>query len=345
MKKTFLIWALLFTMGAIAQAQQVGKMDIKESAVGQKKMVKAAKRIYISEFSVNYQLAYSQTSIARGGREFGGGYRGDAKASLSVAVPGVDPEELQKITDDVYQEYIQKLKDAGFEIVGAEEAAGTDIFSDWERLEGGTISQAQFPGYLATTPKGFHFFVRKITKKGRAKNGVFEYGNKLSRQMNGVIIAKVNLTIPFVESAEGGASKALRKTVGGVAKVVLRPNFSLSPRESVQISKTGSASAITQSSYIYFESLKNQGNARYDLKKAVKIDGVFEDKKYKASKAADQDLWGTDAGHLRVFHFSDQEVASTQPIPCEPSKYIGGAKQVVNEFVMNSLNSFLALMK
>jgi len=344
MKKT-LLTLIICSVCMIAQGQSVGKMEIKESAVAEKKMAKAAKKIYISEFSVNYQMAYSQTSIARGGRELGGGYRGDAKASLNVAIPGVDPMELQKITDEVYQQYLQKLKGQGFEIVSADEAGKTEIFSDWERLDGGTISQAQFPGYLATTPKGFQYFVRKITKKGRKKNGIFEYGNKLSRQLEGAFIAKVNLTIPFIEEAEGGVSRALRKTVGGVAKVVVRPNFSLSPMETVQISKTGSASAITQSNYIYFESLKNQGSARYSLKKPVKIDGVFKDKKYKASESADQDLWGTDAGHLRIFHFSDQEVASTQAIECEPQKYIGGAKQVVNEFVMNSLNSFLDIMK
>ena len=156
MKKIFVSF-LMLTAAFLMNAQDVGKMDIKESAAGQKKMVKAAKKIYISEFSVNYQMAYSQTSIARGGREFGGGYRGDAKASLSVAIPGVSPEELQQITDDVYQQYIQKLEGQGFEIVGADEAGATDIFDGWERLEGGTISQAQFPGYLATTPKGIEY--------------------------------------------------------------------------------------------------------------------------------------------------------------------------------------------
>lgn len=340
--KRVLLTLLFFAGALLVQGQTIGKMELKESGFGEKKLAKAAKRIYISEFSVNYQLAYSQTSIARGGREIGGGYRGDAKASLSVAVPGVDPSELQKITDQVYQEYIQELKAQGYEIVNPDDAGKTDIFSDWEKLEGGTISQAQFPGYLATTPTGFGYFVRKITKKGRAKNGIFEYANKLSRQLDGAIIAKVNLAIPFVEQAEGQGSKALRKTFGGVAKVVVKPNFRLSPMESVQISKTGSASAITKSSYIYFESLKNQGQVNYDLKKPVKIDGVFEEKKYKAVESADSDIWGTDAGHLRVFHFSDKEVSMTQAIPCEPDKYLNGVREVVQRFVKESLSGFLS---
>lgn len=339
--KKVLLTLLFFAVALLTQGQTMGKLELKESGFGEKKLAKAAKRIYISEFTVNYQMAYSQTSIARGGREIGGGYRGDAKASLSVAIPGVDPAELQKITDDVYQDYIKQLKAEGYEIVGADEAGKTDIFSDWEKMEGGQMSQAQFPGYLATTPSGFGYYIRKITKKGRAKNGVFEYANKLSRQMDGVIIAKVNLAIPFVEQAEGQGSRALRKTFGGVAKVVVKPNFRLSPMESVQISKTGSAAAITKSSYIYFESLKNQGQVNYDLKKAVEIDGVFEEKKYKAVESADSDIWGTQAGHLRLFHFTDKEVSMTQAIPCEPEKYLNGARQVVESFVNESLSGFL----
>ncbi len=345
MKKISLILTMLLAIVFFANGQSVGKIELKESGFGQKKMAKAPKRIYISEFSVSYQMAYSQTSIARGGREIGGGYRGDAKASLSVAIPGIDPSELQKITDEVYQNYIKQLISEGFEIIKADEAGKTDIFSGWERMHGGSISQAQFPGYIATSPTGFDYYVRRITKKGRAKNGVFEYANKLSRQLDGAIIAKVNLTIPFVEQAEGKGSKALRKTFGGVAKVVVRPNFSLSPMESVQISKTGSATAITQSSYIYFASLKNQASVKYDLKKEVKIDGVFENKKYKAVESADQDIWGTQAGHLRVFNFSDREVEMTQPIPCDPEKYLNGAKTVVSQFVQSSLDKFLTVAK
>lgn len=336
----------LFLAGTVATyAQQVGKLEVKETGFGQKKFSKAPKRIYIAEFNINYQMAYSQTSIARGGREIGGGYRGDAKASLSVAIPGVDAAEMQKLTDQVYQMYVDELKKSGFEIITADEASGTELFSDWERMEGGEIRQGQFPGYLATAPTGYNYYVRKITKKGRTKNGVFEYAQKLSNQLDGAIVAKVNLAVPFIEEAEGGLSKSLRKTVGGVAKVVVRPNLRLAVNQSVQISKMGSASVVTNSSYMYKESLKNQAQLTVNLKKDVAIEGVFEKKKYKASESADSDIWGTQAGHLRVFHFSDKEIEKTQPVPCEPQMYIDGVREVVNQYVQSSLKSFLDVAK
>ena len=341
MKKILFTALALLMVTAFATAQSVGKIEVKETGFGQKKFKKAPKRVYISEFNVNYQMAYSQTSIARGGREIGGGYRGDAKASLSVAIPGIDPAELQKITDDIYQEYIEQLKGAGFEIIDPSEAAKTDLMSDWEKMTGGEMSQAQFPGYLATTPEGMDYYVRKVTKKGRAKNGIFEYAHKLSKQLGGAVVIKVNVAVPFIEKAEGGASKALRKAVGGVAKVVVRPNLRLSQMESVQISKMGSAAVSTASSYMFMESLKNQAQLKVDLKKDVQIGDVFEKKKYKAVESADSDIWGTDAGHLRVFHFSDREIEKTQPIPCEPKTYLKGVKQVVHEYVRTSLTAFL----
>ena len=338
--KKILFTIMMLTIGLAAQGQKVGKIDMKESGFGQKKMAKAPRKVYISEFNINYQLAYSQTSIARGGRELGGGYRGDAKASLSVAIPGIDLNELQKITDDVYQNYVNKLKAEGFEIINAETAGTTDLLSDWERQTGGEMSEAQFPGYVATTPTGMDYFVRRINKKGRKKNGVFEYATKLSRQLEGATIVKINLAIPFVEEAEGGVSKSLRKTIGGLAKVVVKPNFRLANYESVQSGKTA-ISIQTGSSYHYMESLKNQGQITQTLKKDVEIDGVFEEKKYKAVQSADQDIWGSSNSFYTVFSWDNRELEKTQAITCKPEEYLSGAKQVVQGYVTASLDGFL----
>ncbi len=343
MKKPFLL-ILMLTIGLTSYGQKVGEMDMKNSGFGQKKMSKAPKKVYISEFNINYQLAYSQTSISRGGRELGGGYRGDAKASLSVAIPGIDLGALQKITDDVYQDYINKLKSEGFEIISPETASATDLLSDWERQTGGEISEAQFPGYVATTPSGKDYFVRRVTKKGRKKNGVFEYATKLSKQLEGATIIKINLAIPFVEEAEGGVSKSLRKTIGGLAKVVVRPNFRLANYESVQLKNTV-LTVQTGSSYHYMESLKNQGQIIQSLKKDVEIAGVFEKKKYKATQKADQDIWGASNGFYTVFSYDDRELEKTQAIECKPEEYLSGARQVIEGYVNASLAAFLIASK
>ena len=325
-------------------AQEVGDINMKTSGFGQKKMSKAPKRVYISEFNINYQLAYSQTSIARGGRELGGGYRGDAKASLSVAIPGIDLNALQRITDDVYEAYIEKLKSEGFEVINAETAGATDLLSGWEKQIGGEISEAQFPGYIATTPTGKDYFVRRVTKKGRKKNGIFEYATKLSKQLDGATIIKINLAIPFVEEAEGGVSKSLRKSIGGLAKVVVRPNFRLANYESVQLKNTV-LTVQTGSGYYYMASLKNQGQIVQSLKKDVEIAGVFEKKKYKATQSADQDIWGASNGFYTVFSYDDRELKKTQAVPCKPEEYLAGARQVIEGYINTSLAGFLTASK
>ena len=330
---------------AIAQAQKVGEIEF-EKVPGSmaKSMRNAPKRIYIAEFFVNYQMAYSQTSIARGGREFGGGYRGDAKATLNVAIPGVDPQELQNLIDELYKTFVDRLKSEGFEIVSADEAGKTDQFSDWDRKSGGELSQAQFPGYLGTAPSGFDYFIKKTDDKGREKRGMGTYQIKLSNDLNGAIVAKVNLAIPFVEEAEGKGSKLLRDAVGGVAKVVIKPNLRLAQSESVQIGKMSGASVVTSSEFFYKESLRNAGGVNFKLKKDVEIDGVFEEKKYKASESADTDLWGSDAGHLTIFHFSDKEIENTQPIPCDPQVYVKGVREVSTQFIKKTLEEFMSVM-
>ncbi len=342
--KRVLLTLTFFAVALLVQGQTVGKLELKETGFGGKKLAKAPKRVYISEFNVNYQIAYSLTSISRGGSELGGGRRGDAKATLSVAVPDIDFNKLQKITDDAYNEYVAKLESEGYEIINADAASQTDLLSKWERLKGGEISQAQFPGFLATTPTGRDFFVRRVTKKGRNKNGIFEYATKLSKQLEGATIVKVNLAIPFIEEAEGGLSKGLRKSIGGLAKVVVRPNFRLTKLEAIQLKNTY-LSVTTGSGYWYMTSMKDQGQIIQTLKNDVEIAGVFENKKYKATQKADQDIWGTNNGYFKVFSYEDREIARTQPIPCKPEAFLSGAKQVVEGYVKASLNGFLKAAK
>ena len=172
-----------------------------------------------------------------------------------------------------------------------------------------------------------------------------DYAVKLSPQMDGVIIAKVNLAVPFIEGAEGGASKALRGALGGVAKVVVKPNLRLATSEAVQIGKMSSASVYSKSNFFYKASLKDQAAMNLELKKDVEIDGVFEEKKYKASKVANTDNWGSSAGHFRVFHFTDEEIERTQPVECDGTTYMSGVRQATTAFIEAALNKFISVAK
>ncbi|MEP5613958.1 MAG: hypothetical protein ABJP45_17025 [Cyclobacteriaceae bacterium] len=344
MKKMNLILASLL-IGGMLQAQQIEDFDLTKGAgaYGHKKLKDAPKRVFIAEFFINYQLMYSAAEVARGGSQMGGGFRGDAKASLTLGIPGISTEKLQESVDNLYKEYTDKLKTAGFEIIEAEEVAATEYMSEWNRSKGGTINEAQNPGYLNVTPTGYEFFYKKITKDGRGKGTFLDYTPKLSKALGGAIIAKVNLVIPVFEDGESQASKALAKTAGGVAKVVARANYRISPSEWVA-TKTlkGGFSITSYSNFGHTESMKKQGFANYTIKKPVKIEGVFDPKKkYKAVESAASQMSGTNMGAFTIFNVDDRELNRVQAVECDPEKFLNGAYEASQKFIMKSMNSFL----
>lgn len=332
-------------VGGMLQAQTIEDFEPTKGAgaYGQKKLRDAPKRVFIAEFFINYQLMYSAAEVARGGSQVGGGFRGDAKASLTLGIPGIAPERLQESVDKLYKEYTDKLKAAGFEIIGADEVAATEYMSEWERAEGGTINEAQNPGYLNVTPTGYEYFYKKITKDGRGKNTFLDYTPKLSKALNGAIIAKVNLIIPVFEDGESQASKALGKTAGGVAKVVARANYRISPNEWVATKSLKGGFPIT--SYVNFghtKSIKAQGFANYAIKKPIKIEGVFDPKKkYKAVESASSQMSGTSMGAFTIFNVDDRELNRVQSVECDADKFLNGAYQASQMFIMKSMDGFL----
>lgn len=76
-------------------------------------------------------------------------------------------------------------------------------------------------------------------------------------------------------------------------------------------------------------------------KKTIAIDGVLEDKKYKAVKSAEQDLWGSDYGAIRVFSASDAVLEKMQAVPCDPEVYKKGVMMGGSAYLNASLDEFL----
>ncbi|MGE0589110.1 MAG: hypothetical protein AB7O48_11095 [Cyclobacteriaceae bacterium] len=314
-KNTITVLILIFTVTSLS-----AQVKIKEiSGMGQKKFKDAAKKVYISDFRVNYQLLYSQTEVAEGGREIGGGYRGDAKAGLTMGVKGLEQGDLMEITNHIYQKYAQEFQSMGFAIVSASDASKIEEFEGYELKEGGTISEDQFPGLLSTTPGNYQYLIKKTTAKGKEK-GRFN-GYKASAQLGGAIVASLNIDVLFVEDAESGASKALGKAVGGVAKIVVRPNLRI-------------AEARSNNQFFFAEKeIKPLAYTKMEVKDPVEIAGVFEDKKYKAAESAQTDNWGSQVGTMRYFNVSDSYLSKTIPLECDASKYKSGVKEAAGAYV------------
>lgn len=345
--KNLKLFMLLMLSVTLLYAQQVDKLETKNlSSYGMKKFSEAPKKIFIQHFFVNYQMLFDQIEIAKGGREIGGGRRGDAKAQLVLGVNGVDENDLQSMTDQLYQNYVKKLTDAGYEIVSAAEVAKNARFDGWQILEGGTPSKAQFPGYVHTSPKGYKYLAKKVSKKGKVKSkgNMFDNGMGTSKDLGGIIVARFSIIVPFIKNAESQASRGLTKTFGGVAKIVVKPELRISPKEAIQTKAViGEKTEIvyTSSLFAFKTGLKYQATLNVIPKKPVKINGVFESKKYKAVKSAETDIWGTSNGYIRIFSVDDVMLKKMQMVNCTKETYVKGVLDASQQFVDKSVSEFL----
>lgn len=331
-------------------AQEISPIKLKDAGFTEKKFNKAEKKIFIQHFFINYQMMYGETETARGGRQAGGGYRGDASASLVLGVQGVEPDQLQKMTDSFYLKYIKQLKEAGYTIVTANELMNEEYFEGWAKLEGGTPSQAQFPGYVSTAPSGFPYLVYKVKDNGKVKTSktIFDLaGMKLSKELDGLIVARVSITVPFAKGAESQGSRALTKSFGGVAKVVIKPELKVSPLETIQQDGDFKKPLYsgTEVTFAFKKSLKYQALYKVLPKKPIFIEGVFEEKKYKAIQSSDQDLWGTNTGALTVFSVNNEELESIQPVKCSGDAYTKGVTEAIGGFLDMALAGYLDNIK
>ncbi len=345
--KVMIIIGLAFIASSLkAQVIEDFKLSKIVQGFGTKKFKDAPKKIFIAEFAVNYQLLLNMSKSVAATSTMGGGRRGKATAVLILGVPNIEAKDLQANTDRLYKEYVDRLESEGFEIVDASVAEATEYYANYTKYTGtGELSQSQNPGYLSSVPTGYSGFVRRITKKGRGKTSAFATGNKLSKELGGVTLARVSINIPVFEDGESQGSKALGKSLGGVAKVVAKPNFRLA--ESISF-KTGSMSAYTTvptySKFLFVQSMKNSADLNYSIRKPVEINGVFEDKKYKAV-AVSKTSSSVSAGSLTLFTDYSTIRENLQEVSCEPEKYLKGIYEVSSMYLNKSLDLFIKSSK
>jgi len=343
--KTGLTLVLFLTIATSATSQNIGPVEITTAGgYGEKNLKKALRKVYIAEFRVMYQLMYHQTDVDKGGRTLGGGLRGDAQASVTLGIKGVDVPDLQTVTDKLYADYSTKLKDQGFELVAADEAAKTETLAGWEMKAGGQANEAQFKGFLMTTPTGFNYLVKRTAESGKEKKGFLENSPKISRDLGGVIVTKVNIVVPMVEDAESTGSKMLKDAAGGIAKVVLRPALRIE-NQAIASGNATSDFTTTSGKYYYMKSMGEQGICLTALKNPVAISGVLPDKKYKATATANTDIWGTNAGYFTIFSVTNEMIANMQSIDCDRNQYVNGVTEAAGKFLDASLNELFSNSK
>ncbi|MEQ8470367.1 MAG: hypothetical protein RIC35_04240 [Marinoscillum sp.] len=198
---------------------QLTEKDISSSgSFKEKEFKKAPKKVYINSFNVYFQVFGSARAGTTGGESLGR-LKGNTNVAMGVFLDGVSGQEMIDLTTKVYDEYVGKLKAQGFEIVSADEAGKAESLEGWIRKEGGDLNSAQSVGFAKATPKGYSYYIKNETKKGKEKSGAFANTGILSKDLDDAIIADVNMTFYFVQM------KTYDSDMLGYSQVSGKPNF------------------------------------------------------------------------------------------------------------------------
>lgn len=356
-----LMAASLFVTSAIT-AQTLGEFvpDTKTTKATQPKP-KPSKDIYIANFSVNYQI-YNQKAAVKHGEKGFLGVTGGTKAGLAIGLDGISEGELQSMTNELYNDFVNDLEANGFTLVSDETAGKTKFYEKYNTYENIEMTMAEAPGVARLYPQNRKFYFQKMTADGKKKQGgflgaldtkktdkgrqseLFKLG-KLSRELNDATIVDVNLYVLFLSNAKAGL-------IGG-AKVGMRTHLHLADNEHIEYGKSlskNSALSQNKASFKTFQAITSvdavKGGNKLNgfpilqytgtLKKSFEIDGVIEDKKVTTFTKEATDNWGTQTAFGTLYSAEGRTGSQTALVEPDVSAYKAGVKKAVNTFLSHN---------
>lgn len=331
---------LLATATTFAQEVPVKSLSITE--MKSKNLVEAPKKVYINNFKIYYQMIAEAEKTVHGGRQLGGGsYTGNATARLAVGVEGIDPEDLQSLTDKIYADYIASLQALGLEVHTARDIPSIPFYEEHQKLDGPRINQEQVKGSLMVVPSDFSYYVKKVTKKGKEKAGGFMAA---VTSVNGATAQEFSTAL--YHKGLPKISKDLDDAiVVDVAVNVL--SIYLDPKSQLGTAKIkgGAYLRIQNARATYSSGKGNKPGAAYPeaaaeilLIKPLQINGVFKSEEFKAVATKSRT---TVPSYAAFFTVENKTVELSNTIECEASVY----KEKVGDMVEAFLNTTLAKLE
>ncbi|MBX2942432.1 MAG: hypothetical protein KF860_08805 [Cyclobacteriaceae bacterium] len=328
---------ILFAFGISmsVNAQMITDKQIDVNQMNSKDLNEAPKKVFIKNFKVYYQMIAEAEKTIQGGRQFGGGtYTGDATARLVVGVEGIEPEDLQQLTNSLYNDYVTKLKNLGLEVYSSKDYPNLESFADDELLDGPRINEEQIEGSLMVVPDGFSYYVKKVTKKGKEKggfisnlggSGVSEFTSsinhkglpKVSQELDDMIVVDVAVNVPSMYMDQKAALGSV-KIKGGSD---LRLENARATYGSGKLNKPGAA---TPDKYIEMM-----------LKEPIKIKGVFAEQEFK-SQAKRQTT--SVPSYSSYFSVGNSKMELSNTIKCNSEDYTREVGKAVTEFLDLSID-------
>lgn len=330
-------------------AQSLGDFKPKETSYGLKKIKKSsgANRIYIAGFDVNFQVYNEKQDYRQGGSMLGGGMRGDALAEVSVGLEGLSEQTVQEITDQLYKDYIERLKAKGLTIITADEAASIKAHEGFVRMQGGKISMAEVPGVMTCTPTGFEYFIKKVGKDGKEKKGGFLGTQsymypKLSNELGDAIIGSVDLTVLFISQQDGFKGNGAKIKVKTSLRLIGLEAVTMTSDAKIKMKGQNTITTVVSDVSFYHGKAGAGATSFYSgtMSKPLAINDVIEDQKI-ASFARG----GTDAGTSTIYgtfySVRNGKNANAKIINVDPDRYKNGVYSAALKFLSFHADSFL----
>ncbi len=325
------VFILVMLLSNLAYGQIITSKNISDNSYGAKKMKSAPKKIFLNQFTVNYQLLGASSEASAGGK---------TKAEMAVGLVGIELEDMQEITDNAYAMMEKKLRDAGIEIVSIDEAAKTEFYSDWTRMSGGTPSQSQLLGYLTTVPSGFDYFVKKVTNKGKTKGTFFDTTPKLSKELGDIPVFEANISFQFV-TIEGSSSLLTDATkMKGTVNYQMPETAIAQSAEGIFGSKIETSPVVAR---IVWKGGLNGAGANsilsYSPKGKIEIPGVVEEKKFKEYVSPDRSFVTSYSG---IIFTKNKELEVSHKVKADRAAFKSKTQQALNEYLDLVVDNFIA---
>lgn len=351
----FLFFATILLLVQNISAQELGEFKPKDDTFGLGKLKSKPKKIYISNFSINYQLFNEKEKTKKGGALFRDkGVRGDAKAELMVGLGSLSENDFQVITNTLYQDFVSQLKSKGFEIIAADVAGKTDTYKGWIKESGPKVEVSEMPGMITAYPENYTFYYEEKTKAGKFFGDKFAAMDKtpqtLSKEMDDAIVVDVDLYVFFM--------KDLYAFQGNAANIKIKTQLSLVANEAVS-TKSDDKSLVFRKKVEYATGINSiqfvcgkypiGGSAESvytgTLKKDLTINNVIEEKRMQSYAQGEVDFVGTDTYYGKLYSADGKSSSKTTIIPVDIKKYNEGVVKAGKEFLKYHLDAFSSEFK
>lgn len=331
---------------SVLSAQDLGEFKPSLSKYGLSNFKKAPKRIFISSFTIKYEVYKDAVDYKREGG-FRNTKRAEATARAAIGLGGVQSEDIQQVTNKLYNEFVADLESSGYAIITIEEAEKIEKYQGWQKVNGPFVEESGLPGVLQAVPSGYSYMIKGKTKKGKEKKGALGgvgVAAALSKQLGDAVIVDVDLVVMFSEDKE-----SLFK--GNAAKVKILTNLRLVDNYAVTSEKKSGLRFKGDMTVDYVKSkvnfyqgkvgLGNRAAYEYGLKNPLEINGIVKKEKVVAYQKGET-ATNTSFAPYATFNLASRFSKTTKWIDVDSKKYAQGLYNACQKLLKSGTDSFLA---